>query len=180
MAPAHTSAAAVAAAASTPTAAARRPAAATSASASASPANSPMSNGRHPSNVYSPRICPPRAAPATATATAVAVRTARNGRLAAMADADWAVRTADTIDAVVGLVRDRAVVPVTTAARWAVYGAVAAIAGVTALVLLAVGLVRALDVATGAGNVWVAHLVAGGLFFVPGVFCLRTASRRRS
>lgn len=96
-----------------------------------------------------------------------------------MADADWTARTADTIDAVVGVVRDKAVVPVTTATRWAVFGTLAAIAGVTALVLLAAGLVRALDVATGADNVWVAHLIAGGLFFVPGVFCLRTATRRR-
>lgn len=95
-------------------------------------------------------------------------------------DADWTVRTADAIDAAVGMVRDRAVRPVVTAARWAVYGALAAIAGVTALVLMAVGVLRALDIATGSGNVWVAHLIAGGLFLVPGMLCLRRASRRRS
>lgn len=138
-----------------------------------------MARGRQPSNWYSPKICAASTAPAAATTAAAAVRTGRDGRLAAMADADWTARTADTIDAVVGVVRDKAVVPVTTATRWAVFGTLAAIAGVTALVLLAAGLVRALDVATGAGNVWVAHLIAGGLFFVPGVFCLRTATRRR-
>lgn len=97
-----------------------------------------------------------------------------------MPDADWTVRTADTIDAVVGLARERAVVPVTTAVRWLVYGLLAAIAGIAALALFAAGLVRALDLATGPGNVWIAHLIAGGLFVVPGVFLLRRANRRPS
>jgi hypothetical protein len=97
-----------------------------------------------------------------------------------MPDADWPARTADAIEAVVGVVRDRAVAPITTASRWVVYGALAGVAGVVALVLAAAALVRGLDVATGAGNVWIAHLITGGLFVVPGVLCLRTATRRRN
>lgn len=86
------------------------------------------------------------------------------------ATTDWTVKTADTIDAVVGVVRDKAVVPVTTAMRWIVYGLLAAIVGTMSLVLLATGIVRGLDVATGHGRVWIAHLITGGIFTLSGMF----------
>ena len=84
--------------------------------------------------------------------------------------ADWTVKTADTVDRVVGVVRDKAVAPVTTGARWIVYGLLAAVLGVMALVLFAAGAVRALDAYTGEGNVWIAHLITGGLFTAVGLF----------
>lgn len=87
-----------------------------------------------------------------------------------MPDPDWTVRAADTVDAVVGVVRDKAVVPITTAARWAVYGILAAIVGTAAAVLVVAGLVRAIDVYTGAGNVWIAYAIVGGIFVVAGLF----------
>lgn len=86
------------------------------------------------------------------------------------ATTDWTVKSADTVDAIVGLVRDKAVVPVTTAMRWIVYGLLAAIVGTMSLVLLAAGTVRGLDVATGAGRVWIAHLITGGIFTLGGLF----------
>lgn len=86
------------------------------------------------------------------------------------ATSDWTVRTADTIDAVVGIVRDKAVLPVTTAMRWVVYGLLAAIVGTMAVVLLAAGVVRGLDIATGGGRVWIAHLITGGIFTLGGMF----------
>lgn len=86
------------------------------------------------------------------------------------AASDWTVKAADTVDAVVAVVRDKAVVPVTTATRWVVYGLLAAIVGTMSLVVLAAGIVRALDVYTGDGRVWIAHLITGGIFSLAGLF----------
>lgn len=86
------------------------------------------------------------------------------------ATSDWTVKAADTIDSVVGVARDKAVVPVTTISRWLVYGLLAAIVGTMSAVLLAAGVVRALDVYTGDGRVWIAHLITGGIFTLGGLF----------
>jgi FtsH-binding integral membrane protein len=94
------------------------------------------------------------------------------------ATSDWTVKAADTIDAVVGAVHDKAVVPVTSIARWVVYGLLAAIVGTMALVLTAIALVRVLDVATGDGRVWIAHLITGGIFTILGLFAWSKRSPR--
>lgn len=94
------------------------------------------------------------------------------------AASDWTVKAADTIDAVVGVVHEKAVVPVTTIARWLVYGVLAAIVGTMALVLTAITLVRVLDVYTGDGNVWIAHLITGGIFTLLGLFAWSKRSPR--
>lgn len=94
------------------------------------------------------------------------------------ATSDWTVRAADTIDAVVTAVHDKAVVPVTTVARWLVYGLLAAIVGTMALVLVAIAVVRGLDVATGDGRVWIAHLITGGIFTLAGLFAWSKRARR--
>jgi hypothetical protein len=85
-------------------------------------------------------------------------------------DHDWTAKVVDKVDHVVGIVREKAVIPLTTIARWIVYGLVAGALGLMALVLLAIGLVRALDVYTGEGNVWIAHLLTGGIFTLGGLF----------
>jgi hypothetical protein len=79
---------------------------------------------------------------------------------------DWAVQAADTIERVVTGVRDKTTV----------YGLVAATMAVTAVLLLAVGLVRVLDTyLTGpldshARAVWVTELGLGGIFTLAGLF----------
>jgi hypothetical protein len=90
-------------------------------------------------------------------------------------DGDWAAQTADTIERVVGSVRGKTAEPLDRVARVLVYGLVAAILGVAALVLLAVAAVRALDVAI-PGEVWSAHAVAGGIFTLAGLFLWRKRS----
>lgn len=103
------------------------------------------------------------------------------GTLRPMPDAaasDWTVKAADTIDAVVTVVHDKAVVPVTTIARWLVYGLLAAIVGMMALVLTAIALVRVLDIVTGDGRVWIAHLITGGIFTLAGLFAWSKRSPR--
>ena len=88
---------------------------------------------------------------------------------------DWAAQTADTIERVVGSVRGKTADPIEKVARVLVYGLVAAILGVAALVLLAVLLVRVLDVAI-PGEVWPAHLIVGGIFTLAGAFLWRKRS----
>jgi hypothetical protein len=98
---------------------------------------------------------------------------AQPGRQLAPPDTDWTVQAADTIEGLVTSVRNKTTVPLTTVARGVVYGILAAFAGGTALVVLAIALVRLVDVLTGAGNVWIAHLITGTVFTLIGVLCWR-------
>ena len=82
---------------------------------------------------------------------------------------DWSAQAADTIESVVGSIRDKTTVPLTTVARALVYGIVTGVAGGAALLLLAIALVRILDVYT-PGNVWKVYAFVGGLFTVGGLF----------
>ncbi|MBV9254964.1 MAG: hypothetical protein JO054_12085 [Actinobacteria bacterium] len=82
---------------------------------------------------------------------------------------DWSAQAADTIESVVGSIRDKTTVPLTTVARGIVYGLVAGVVGGIALLLLAIGLIRVLDVYI-PGNVWTKYAVIGGLFTVGGLF----------
>ncbi len=91
---------------------------------------------------------------------------------------DWTVQAADTVERVVGAVRDKTALPLTTVARGLVFGLVVAVMGVSILALVAVGVVRALD-AYLPGNVWAAHLVVGGIFCAGGGLLLHKAGAGR-
>lgn len=86
---------------------------------------------------------------------------------------DWPAQTADTIERVVGSVRDKTSGPLEQVARILVYGLLAAIVGIAAAVLVAVAFVRGLvilsDVVLDGPEVWLAHLVAGGIFTLAGL-----------
>ena len=96
---------------------------------------------------------------------------ARPARDLATTDGDWAVQAADTIEGVVGSIRDKTIVPLTTAVRGLVYGLLAAFAGGAAFVLLAIAAVRVLNLLP--GDVWVAHLITGTVFTLLGVLLWR-------
>ena len=83
---------------------------------------------------------------------------------------DWTVQAADTIDSVVGTIRDKTAVPLETIARGLVYGLVLAVMGVTALVLLVIMTVRILVVYLPVGDVWLPYLLVGGIFTLAGMF----------
>ena len=85
---------------------------------------------------------------------------------------DWAAQTADTIERVIGSVRGKTSEPVERVARVVVYGLVATFLGIAALVLLAITIVRAIDVAI-PGEVWPAHLITGGIFTLAGLLLWR-------
>lgn len=88
---------------------------------------------------------------------------------------DWTVRAADGIERVVTAIRDKTTFPLTTLARGLVYGLVAAVMGAAAVVVVAVGSVRAVDNYL-PGRVWAAHVLVGGIFSTAGGLLLRRAS----
>ena len=101
----------------------------------------------------------------------------------ARSDGDWAVQTADTIERVVVTVRSKTADPVVGIARWVVFGLLAAFVGSMALVLLAVVMIRVLDVylpkdVFGVHHVWLAYFIAGAVFSLIG-FALFAKARPR-
>lgn len=83
--------------------------------------------------------------------------------------ADWPAQTADTIERVVGSIRSKTTEPVERIARVLVYGLLASVLGVAALVLLTVAAVRFADVYL-PGEVWSAHLLVGVVFTLAGLY----------
>ena len=83
---------------------------------------------------------------------------------------DWTVQVADTIESVVGSVRDKTAVPLETVARALVYGIVLGTMGVTALVLVTIIAIRLLSLVL---EVWAAYLVIGAIFTLAGMFLWR-------
>jgi hypothetical protein len=89
-------------------------------------------------------------------------------------DADWPAQAADTIERVVGSVRDKTTGPALTVARGVVYGLFAGLVGATAAVLAVIALVRLIDnylpdSVFGEEHMWATYLVLGVAFLVPGV-----------
>ena len=92
-------------------------------------------------------------------------------------DPNWAADIADTIERVVGTVRDRTTKPLVTASRGVVFGLLAAILGVVALTLLIIaasrGLQALLDIwFSHTVSVYVSYLIVGGIFCLGGLFVL--------
>jgi hypothetical protein len=104
-----------------------------------------------------------------------ATRPSRSGRLPIPPEPerDWPAQAADTIERVVGSVRDKTTGPALTAARAVVYGMFAALVGAAALVLLIAGAVRVLDSylpdsVFGEDHMWASYLVLGLVFVIVG------------
>jgi hypothetical protein len=95
-------------------------------------------------------------------------------------DTDWTVQTADTIDRVVTTIRSKTSDPLVGIARWVVFGLIALIVVTMALVLLAIGSVRALIVYLPFGDhrVWAAYLIVGGIFVLAGLLLFRKSGPR--
>lgn len=109
---------------------------------------------------------PPRHARATGASPASTTREAQA--------ADWPAQAADTIERVVGTVRDKTTGPAITAARWVVYGTFALVVGSVVGVMVAIAAVRALDsylpdAWVGEHHTWAAHLVVGAVFTLFGM-----------
>lgn len=99
------------------------------------------------------------------------------------AQSDWPAQAADTIERVVGQVRDKTTGPAITAARWAVYGTFALLVGLAVAVLLAISAVRLIDVYlpdawVGDDHTWVAHAITGSLFSIVGMVLWSQRSKK--
>lgn len=93
-------------------------------------------------------------------------------------DPNWAADLADTIERVVGKVRDKTTRPLVVATRSAVYGMLAGVLGMVAAILLVVMLTRALQSLLDLGfsqarSVYLSYLLIGGLISVVGLLVLR-------
>lgn len=92
-------------------------------------------------------------------------------------DPNWAADIADTIERVVATVRDRTTKPLVTASRAVVFGLLAAILGIVALVLLIIittrGFQALLDIWFSHDvSVYVSYFIVGGIFCLGGLFVL--------
>jgi hypothetical protein len=90
------------------------------------------------------------------------------------AGGDWPAQAADTIERVVGSVRDKTTGPAITIARGVVYGTFALVVGTVVAVLVAIAAVRALDnylpdSVFGEEHTWAAHLLVGLVFTLLGM-----------
>jgi hypothetical protein len=83
---------------------------------------------------------------------------------------DWTTDAANAIDNAVGLVRERTVEPVQAVARAVIYGLLAGLVLLPALILLTIALFRLLNIAAD-GHVWIPWSVLGGIFLGAGCWC---------
>ena len=86
----------------------------------------------------------------------------------------WPKQAADTVERVVGQVRDRTTKPALTIARAIVYGLFAAIVGTLAAVLSGVLVVRILETYV-PGKVWIIYLAIGAVLTICGLLAWRKA-----
>jgi hypothetical protein len=87
---------------------------------------------------------------------------------------DWPAQMAESIERVVGSVRDKTTGPALTVARAIVYGTFAAVVAVAAVVVFVIGAVRVVDVylpdaVFGETHTWAAHLLLGLVFSAIGI-----------
>ena len=97
------------------------------------------------------------------------------GSSAGTTSADWTVQIADTIESVVGSVRDKTAGPLETVARGLVYGILIAVMGTTALVLVTILLLRVLTIEIQGYSlpVYGAYALLGAIFTLAGLFLWR-------
>jgi hypothetical protein len=80
---------------------------------------------------------------------------------------DWPTQVADTVERLVGTVRDNATSRALVVIRIIGFGAMLTVLGTTALVLFAIMAVRFVDSYL-PGKVWAAHLIVGAVFTLGG------------
>ena len=83
---------------------------------------------------------------------------------------DWTTEATDVIERTVAMVRDRTVEPAHAISKAAVYGLLAGLVALPALVLLTIGTFRGLVLAE-QGYTWAAWCTLGGIFVIAGAFC---------
>jgi hypothetical protein len=93
---------------------------------------------------------------------------------------EWSVRAVDTVDSVVDVVHDKVVRPALIASRAAVFGLLIAFVVLVFLVVLAIAIVRLLDVYAFGGRVWASDALFGAVLCATGIVLWSLRSRRRA
>ena len=99
-----------------------------------------------------------------------------------LTDPNWADETTDTVVRLVGKVRDNGTTKVVYVARGVVYGIIAAFLGIFALVILVIGLMRAIQSALDwqfdhDRSVYISYLLVGGIFALVGLLLFKKRSK---
>ena len=85
---------------------------------------------------------------------------------------DWPIRAADSVERLVGSVRAKTTGPALVVSRVVVYGIVAAVLALIAVILV-LALITRLMIAICQGEVWLAYLILGAVFAAAGLFLWR-------
>lgn len=93
-------------------------------------------------------------------------------------DPQWASRAVDTIDRIVGLVRDRTTRPAVAIIRALIFGSMAIVGTMFVVIILVIGCIRGLhsllDIWWSRDTaVWVSYLIIGGFFCTIGMLLMR-------
>lgn len=96
----------------------------------------------------------------------------------ALSQAEWPAKVADTIEDVVEAVQDRVVRPLILAARGIVFGIIIAVMALLLSVVVAIALVRLLDVYVFGGRVWASDALLGAILVLGGGFAWTKRSAR--
>ena len=95
-----------------------------------------------------------------------------------LSDPEFPRKTADLIDRVVGVVRDRTTKPVVTVVRGIVFGSIVAVVAVSLVTLALIAVVRGTQelfelALTERRAVWASYFVVGGAFVAVGTLIMR-------
>ena len=93
---------------------------------------------------------------------------------------EWSIKAVDAVDSVVDVVHDKVVPPVLIVGRAVVFGILIAFVAVVVLTLLAVGLVRLLDVYAFGGRVWASDALFGAILCAAGFYLWSLRGRRNT
>lgn len=93
---------------------------------------------------------------------------------------EWSTRAIDAVDSVVDVVHDKVVRPALVAGRAVVFGTLIAVVSLVVLILLAVGIVRLLDVYAFGGRVWASDALFGAIFCGGGFFVWSLRTKRHA
>lgn len=108
--------------------------------------------------------------------------TAAPGGVDSVGTPAWAETMSNLVITTVGSVKEKATVKVVVILRVLIYGLVIAVASVTALLLLLIGVVRIWDVyiplSPVGRRVWLGYVVFGALFFLAGAWLLSSSRKR--
>ncbi len=91
----------------------------------------------------------------------------------------WSTRTADTIESVVGTLREKTVGPLVKVTRAIVYGILALVVLTVVGILATIAVIRILDVYAFGNRVWIAYFVIGGIMTLLGLLLWMKRTERR-